>query len=199
MFSRLSILKKARLMSNRFTDPIFARSDEWQAANPGRAKFMELMNIDIALFYCELIEEILQIFGEVRRERVWITLPTTTDYYDGLPVVPSQPIRGRPRIRSPGKESSRIRTSTTLDSLEQKQAKNRREEVRTRVLEERKRMWEFVKEVQRTMDWNVAGLKLVDRDTDREVERAHDGGLWTVPVPLPEKEMLEREFSKLCV
>lgn len=199
IFSQLSFLKKARLMSNRFTDPIFARSDGWKAANPGRAKFMELMNIDIALFYCELIQEIVQIFGEVRRERVWIALPTIADYHEGLPMVPTQPIRGRPRTRSPGKESSRMRTNTMLDTLDKTQRKKGREEVRMRVLEERKRIWEFVNEVQRTMDWKVAGLKLVDRDTDREVERAHDGGLWTIPVPPPEKEMLEREFSKLAI
>lgn len=199
IFSQLSFLKKARLMSNRFTDPIFARSDRWKAANPGRAKFMELMNIDIALFYCELIEEILQIFGEVRRERIWITLPSITDYYEGLPIVPTQQIRGRPRTRPLGKGNSKIRTSTTSDSLDQIQRKKNREDTHTRVLEERKRMWEFVNEVQRTMDWKTAGLRLVDRDTDRGVERAYDGGLWTVPVPPQEREMLEREFAKLRV
>lgn len=199
IFSQLSFLKKARLMSNRFTNPIFARSDKWKAANPGRAKFMELMNIDIALFYCELIEEILQIFGEVRRERIWITLPSITDYYEGLPTVPTQQIRGRPRTRSLGKGSSKIRTSTTSDSLDQIQRRKEREDMHTRVLEERKRMWEFVNEVQRTMDWKISGLRLVDRDTDREVERAYDGGLWTVPVPPQEREMLEMEFAKLRV
>lgn len=199
LFSQLSILEKARLMSNRFTNPIFARSDGWKAANPGRAKFMELMNIDIALFYCELIQEILQIFGEVRRDRVWIALPTIGDYYEGLPKVPTQLTRGRPTTRFPGEGSSRVRTSIMLDSLDEKQRKKKRENVRTCVLEERKRVWEFVNEVQRTMDWKVAGLKLVDRDTDREVERAYDGGLWTIPVPPSEKEMLEREFAKLCV
>lgn len=199
IFSQLSFLKKARLMSNRFTDPIFARSDGWKAANPGRTKFMELMNIDIALFYCELIEEILQIFGEVRRERVWITLPSIADYHEGLPIIPTQEIRGRPRTRSTGKGSSEMRTSITSDSLDQIQRKKGREYIHTRVLEERKRMWEFVNEVQRTTDWKIAGLRLVDRDTDREVERAYDGGLWTIPVPPQEKEMLEREFAKLRV
>jgi hypothetical protein len=65
-------------MSNRFTDPIFHlqnRSEEWKANNPGRVKFMEILNIDMALFYCALIKEILEIFGEVRRERVWFRLP----------------------------------------------------------------------------------------------------------------------------
>lgn len=199
VFSQLSFLKKARLMSNRFTDPIFARSDGWKAANPGRTKFMELMNIDIALFYCELIEEILQIFGEVRRERIWITLPSIADYHEGLPIIPTQGIRGRPRTRSTGKGSSEMRTSITSDSLDQIQRKKGREYMHTRVLEERKRMWEFVNEVQRTTDWKIAGLRLVDRDTDREVERAYDGGLWTIPVPPQEKEMLEREFAKLRV
>lgn len=199
MFSQLSILEKARLMSNRFTDPIFARSDKWKTANPGRAKFMELMGIDIALFHCELIQEILQIFGEVRRDRVWIALPTIGDYYEGLPKIPTQPIRGRPVTRSPGEGSSRVRTSIMRDSLDEKQRKKKREDVHICVLGERKRVWEFVNEVQRTMDWKVAGLKLVDRDTDREVERAYDGGLWTIPVPPSEKEMLEREFAKLRV
>lgn len=199
MFSQLSILEKAHLMSNRFTDPIFARSDEWKAVNPGRAKFMELVGIDIALFYCELIQEILQIFGEVRRDRVWIALPTIGDYYEGLPKFPTQPIRGRTATRSLGEGSSRVRTSIMLDSLDEKQRKKKREDVRICVLGERKRVWEFVNEVQRTMDWKVAGLKLVDRDTDREVERAYDGGLWTIPVPPSEKEMLERELAKLRV
>lgn len=203
MFSQPSILKVPRLMSNRFIDPIFHihnRSDEWKANNPGRAKFMEILNIDTALFYCALIEEILKIFGEVRRERVWFKLPTGADYYDALSWFSNtQPERGRPRARSEGEGSSRIRSIVVKGYRERLDHRSRRAEVQKCLDEEQERVQKFVKETQRSADWLVSGLKLVNKDTDKEVGRARDGGLWTVPVPPGERESLEEEFAKLLV
>lgn len=200
-FSQPSILEMPRLMSNRFTDLIFQqRSDEWTAANPGRANFMELMNIDIALFYCELIEQILQIFGEVRRERVWFKLPTLLDYFDGIPRSSDPQERGRPITRPAGLPGSGHVRSTIMKEYEEKlRMRNWRAGVHRCVLDERTKVWAFLKETQRTADWLVAGVTLVERDTNRVVGKAYDGGLWTVPVPPSEKERLGKGFDKWCM
>lgn len=210
---KINIITEPRLMSNRFQDPIFKpRSPEWIAAHPGRSQFMEIVEIDIALFYCELVEEILHIFGEIRRERVWFTLPTVWDWFNGptlhSPQSSYQP-RGRPHTKAPGGGSSRVRSmscpvwgSKEFNAIQRKEtiAKHdaRLAEVKRVVSEERKRVWEFVKETQRTIDWVGCGLKLVDRESDHEADRAWDGGLWSVPVPREEKAALEEGFGNYC-
>ena len=79
-------LDDVRFISNEMLDPIFqhnSRPEEWHTAHPGASQFRKLVQIDTALFYCDLIEEILRIVDSIRRERVWFRLPTITDWNDG--------------------------------------------------------------------------------------------------------------------
>jgi hypothetical protein len=208
-----NFMSAPRLMSNRFQDSVFkSRSQEWTAHNPGRARFMKIIEIDISLFYCEFIEEILHIFGETRRERVWYTLPTIWDFFNGPASPPPQSknqIReGRLRAKSSRRSAYPRERSMSCPTWGCKelsqlnrynrwvQSPGKLSDAKRAVDRERIRVHNFVRETQRTADWAIAGLKLVERETDREVERAWDGGLWSMPMPNKETQALQAGFAQ---
>lgn len=212
----INFMSAPRLMSNRFQDSVFkSRSQEWAAHNPGRARFMKIIEIDISLFYCEFIEEILHIFGEIRRERVWYTLPTIWDFFNGPASPPPQSknqIReGRLRAKNSRRSAYPRERSMSCPTWGCKelsqlnrynkwvQSPGKLSDAKRAVDRERIRVHNFVRETQRTADWAIAGLKLVERETGREVERAWDGGLWSMPIPNEETQALQAGFAQLHI
>jgi hypothetical protein len=197
-------------MSNDLLDPTFhlhMRTEEWRTSNPGAANFIELASIDTAIFYCHFIEEIVQICGQVRREKVWFRLPTIQDYHhddaDGSKS-PKQAGKGaakrgrnptRAPMGSPG--NGHLRTPNPARDPDDMGARMRRAKVENAVAGEVARVRAFVKETQRTADHLVLGVELVEEGSDAPIGRARDAGLWGVPVDEEETRRV-REVSDAC-
>ncbi|KAG0643206.1 hypothetical protein HOY80DRAFT_505670 [Tuber brumale] len=187
-------LEEVRFISNEMLDPIFqydSRPEEWHADHPGASQFRKLVQIDTALFYCDLIEEILRIVDSIRRERVWFRLPTITDWNDGGSAPMDNTDNERGRHFGGSSSSLRYRSASPGDGTnpESQDQENisRKAEIEKVIAGECERVLAFVTETQRTADHFALGITLVNDKTGEPVDSAHDGGLWGIP--LKEEEL----------
>ncbi|KAG0125653.1 hypothetical protein HOY82DRAFT_135130 [Tuber indicum] len=199
-------LEDARFISNEILDPIFqydSRPEGWHTTHPGASQFGRLVQIDTALFYCDLIEEILRIVDSIRRERVWFRLPTITDWNDGGSVPTDNMDHERGRHFGGSSSSLRYRSAspgggTNPESQDQENI-SRKAEIEKAISEERERVLAFVTETQRTADHFALGIALVDDKTGEPVDSAHDGGLWGIPLKEEELQAIYECCERLKV
>ncbi|KAL7274692.1 hypothetical protein RUND412_002392 [Rhizina undulata] len=200
----IDIRKFPKFLANEVLGPIFGMEgiqgdSHWEGKIPGRASFGELVSVNRALILCELIQEIVEIVGEIRRERVPYFLPTIADYYDGFEAsrAPLAQTLDKSRGRTLDIYGSRIRESMKAAKQEWLTAAARRDKVAFIIKEECDRVQNFVREVQAKADEKALPFRLVEAESGVEVSGAGGlTGLWGVPIMQEEADFLHEIWDR---